>query len=507
MSNRNNEVQGGIQGRQQLHSVSSKFMLKYNLVPFKNLLLNYRMEGFLAMSILCTTSELSLQVLNFVQSLAAGLNRRASLTENSSKSKSQGSQSQSQTDKDKMKLRFTIPNSMDLGCSTKAPLKASLQEMESSTRKMPTLNVLGMQPDFNIPDGESVYTRTEFSPLINTGNEEERNLIDFGLVSTEIASADYIRHMKERQPAFLRKTSYTPDTIRTQSLIENESIPDPLPSALNSNTTVMDMTGSITTVDLGESLGKSAGHLLMSSNSKNLDSSVSNLVSPCVLPSGELENIEEQAVQLTSLSSDAKDLKFSSISLSDQTRSKQDESFGDNPLTGSKERVKPLQVKVVSLPEEPDERNVFSRCTHYTHSTAPLAGGANMLGSLVHPSTVIRQSGLYSMTSVTTQEGQASTRSCFTLQSLVFNSWPNEVVLAYVLGMASCTIYGRTSLIQWTAMQGFVQESEVSTNRSSSKRTNPRMKSGLLSLVEFDEGGRSNDESMSSINSESMYNV
>jgi len=450
------------------------------------------------MSILCTTSELSLRVLNFVQSLARGLGSSQQATDNSSKSKSQGSHDQSQIDKEKMKLRFTLPKTMELGVVTKSPMKPSLREVKSSPRKMPTLNVLGMQPDFNIPDGESIYTRTEISPTINTRKEEEMDLKDFKLVSTKAASADYIRKMQDIQPAFLRNALYTPDTIRTQSLIENESIPDPLPSALNSNTTLMDMTGSVVTVDLGESVGKSVGHLLMSSTSKNLDISVSNLVSPCVVPSGELESIDEQAIQSASLSSSEKDLKSSNGQAlhSDQTGSKQDESHGNYPLTESDERDKPSQVKVVSLPEESNARSVYSRCTHYTHSTAPLAGGAYMPGSLVNPSTVIRQSSLYSMTSGTPQDVQTNSTS-YPVQPLVLNTWPNEVVLAYVLGMAGCTIYGKTSLIQRTSMQGFVQESEVSTKRSSSKRTSRKIKCGLLSLVELDDG-QDKDDGMSS---------
>ncbi len=84
------------------------------------------------------------------------------------------------------------------------------------------------------------------------------------------------------------------NSVGTQSLIENEFIPYPLPSMATSNVTMLDM-GSITT--LGESMGKSVG-LLTSSNSKNLDFSISNLVSPCLGPSGDLTSIEELSYSL-----------------------------------------------------------------------------------------------------------------------------------------------------------------------------------------------------------------
>ena len=453
------------------------------------------MEGYLAMSILCTTSELSLPVLNLVQSLAKGSRYGQELahTENGSKLKT-ASQTSPPISKENVKLRFTMPNTMELGGGATMMLPSAPQEQGSSSRNMPTLNMLGMQPDFNVPDGESIYTeaRIEQSPYAVTREEEYFDLDDYKLVAPKTSSADYINHMQERQPMFLHSNdTYTPDTVGTQSLIENESIPDPLPSGLNSNITVMDMIGSLATVDLGESLGKSVGQLLMSSNSKNLDISVSNLVSPCVLPSGELESIIELEVYSVAGGKEANKSVFSdkcSSATADKSGSRQDDVQAYDLLGGPNARlqlVNPPQVKVVSIPETSVERGAYSRCTNYTHSTAPLAGGANMLGSMVHPSTLIRHSSLYSTTSRTSPDLQIKAVSFPMLQPFMLSSWPIEVVLAFVMGIACCAIYGRTSLIQRTAMEGFVQESENAGKRSYSKKDSKRKECGLLDLVVF----------------------
>lgn len=440
----------------------------------------HRMEGFLAMSILCTTSELSLEVLNLVQSLASTSSHSPKTIQDENVTKTQTtSQSLPTASKEKSKLRFIMPHSMKLGGRVQIPV-----EQDSSIRKMPTLNMLGMQPDFNLPDGESTYTEARTEPSLPATREWDINVDDYRrLVSTKTASADYVRHMHMHgtQNTFMRIThSYTPDTVRTQSLIENESIPDPLPSALNSNISIMDVTGSFVTVDLGESMGKSAGQLLTSSNSKNMDISVSNLVSPCVLPSGDLESIDEGTMQSFASGAKVKEIRHdNSNSAINQSKNQrihyQDSNSLKEPNT---ELIKSNEAKI-SLVEKPQERNLYSRCTHYTHSTAPLAGGANMLGSMVHPSTVIRQSGLYS-----TQSGLPLVKE--EPQPLPLCSWPNEVVLAYVHGMACCAIYGRTTIIQKTAMQGLGQKSEAPRKKCSSHGSNKKVREcGLMNLVGF----------------------
>ena len=150
-----------------------------------------------------------------------------------------------------------------------------------------------MQPDVNVTDMESVYTEDQTLASSQTKDGgDHRNL--------KTVSADDIKFVQNRFPRLIPNapprhigtsdyrtvlnSTMTASSVGTQSLIANESIPDALPSTEVSNVTMLDI-GSITTLDPGESLGKSAG-LFASSNSKNLD--ISTVVSPVRIPSGDL---------------------------------------------------------------------------------------------------------------------------------------------------------------------------------------------------------------------------
>lgn len=466
------------------------------------------------MSILCTTSQLNLGVLNLVQSLAKGSSRSPQKTKAATiklKTTLETSPPLS-SPKDKlkaMKLQPSMPAHMEMGgASGKIPMSTS-KVQGSTSRTMPTLNMLGMQPDFSIPDGESVYTVTD-ETIVSQSVVRER--ADDG--GNSIDEYDYIKHMDFSDPIPIhRQETLTPGTIGTQSLIENESIPDPLPSTMTSNVTVLDAMESIITVDFGESLGKSAGHLLTSSNLK--DFSVSNLLSPSLLPSGELKSIEELVDSIADTTNgelkESNDTGMDALTENASNHSKSSPDLGgvwtkkgssvdlyqlrstdepwqvviqdDNGQEVTLQPIKPQQVKIVSVPES-EQRSVETRCTHYTHSTAPLAGGANILGSQVHPSTIIRHSALYSTASSKSPTAAVTNESAAALSISKFASWPSEVAIAYIMGMTSCAIYGRTSLIQRTAMEGFVQEVGVVTDERGVESSKGH-KCGLLDMAEF----------------------
>lgn len=284
----------------------------------------------------------------------------------------------------------------------------------------------------------------------------------------------------------LDSTAGDASSVGTQSLIANEFIPDALPSTEVSNATMLDL-GSIATV---ESLGIG---LFASSTSKNLDFSIYNLISPGLFPSGELTSREDLVASSSSGpgpspsphsrpaegqnqasspapamatngrgkeragkrgAKKAAEVNWESI---DRVRLFDDEYSTHRPAKlvghaaaddghGNTLHVLPQEVQVVEIFEPTAGNRSESRCTHYTHSTAPLAGGANMLGSQVHPSTVLRQSVISS---------EPSLNSSVTFRKFSkLEFWPSEVALTYTFCMASIAMYGRTSLIRKTALEG-----------------------------------------------------
>ena len=380
-----------------------------------------------------------------------------------------------------------------------------------------------MQPDFNVGDADSVYTADQTVLSYQTKEGGER----YSMGQKITKSADDIKFVQGRFPRLLPRqpmeatdyvtsfNSNTASSVGTQSLIANESIPDTLPSAEVSNVTMLDL-GSITTLDPAESLAKSMG-LFACSTSKNLDTFMSHLVSPGLIPSCELtsrEDILTSAIpELSAENSVASDSELANPSpgpgplhMPGQASAETIQSKDDPGLIydkkkaaevnwESKEHEKKISIQETALLTNTDEDLVqpqyvkmvtaeqFSRpdtqCTHYTHSTAPLADGANMLGSQVHPSTVLRQSML------------SSESSCKTpLKKLPpFERWPSEVALTYTLCMGSISIYGKTSLIQRTALQG-PKVDKVATNTVAEKRRNY----GLLGLAGFETEDANNTE-------------
>lgn len=450
----------------------------------------------LAMNILCSTSQVNLEALNLVQSLAAGqhTHSRSTLQTNPS--------SRSTMDHADKKADLTFAGTRKLKAKS-MPVKAAaeflLPSQEDNSRKAPpsqstvnkvaTLNMLGMQPDFSVADVESVYTAvTSYQTL---GESNRQNLV-------KAASANDIKLMQNEFPQLPRHTeasNYVPvlnstmtaSSVGTQSLIANESIPDALPSMEFSNVTMLDL-GSITTLDPVESLGKSIGLFTSNTSKHHMDFSVSSpglipsgdltskedlvtspipeLSAPGLIPNGDLASkgdlvtspIPELSVEQCSVASsseaakppvpaatvfglDPEKVKRVELNL-DQLYDKHSSlETTDQADQDASNLVQPQHVKLGSAPSSrPD-----TRCTHYTHSTAPLAEGANMLGSQVHPSSTALRRSMFSTSSPSSSVSKRLTQ---------FECWPGEVALTYTTCMASVTIYGKTSLIQRTALEG-----------------------------------------------------
>ena len=93
-----------------------------------------------------------------------------------------------------------------------------------------------------------------------------------------------------------------------------------------------------------------------------------------------------------------------------------------------------------------------SRCTHYTHSTAPLDGGAVILGSQAPLSTVY---GIHSMASIPSTIKSVMEDPTLDAPLKDLESWPWELAYMYVQCMASLVTFGDNSVIQKFALDGF----------------------------------------------------
>lgn len=438
-----------------------------------------RVEGMLAMNVLCTASETTLDILHLVQSLASGSVRRYYLSDDRGTSETQQtptsarecltkhSASLTPTENGgqdtavqlKKGTRFTLPSSADSHGSKR-------QASGARTKKsLKTLNVLGMQPDFSESLAGSLG-----QTLTHSG--------------TDTAMASARKPSEEDAQDHQQEESNCSDTllqsVRTQSLIENESIPETPPSQYSSNTTILEL-GSSATLEPTVSRSKSA-HLLASNNSysKNLDLSMSNVLSTAILssnPSGGIPVIGEEADNSASSIIPVQRKLVSPVSglLAD---------YGQ-PTKHTNEELPTLHEVASSQSSHQETRikdavpnpGLESQYTHYTHSSAPLSGGAGVPGSQAPPSTIYRRSTI--STPATELHNLHSTTVLG--NSSQFENWPNEVALVYTLNMASIVIFGRSSLIQKVALEGFEEESLSEKDQGRA----PQQKYGLMQLVDF----------------------
>ena len=370
----------------------------------------------LAMEVLCTASQRSMDALQLVQSLAAGCSGRPH-SEGRQEQRS-GSQQHSvqgeahsllsskgdgsgrpRDDLLKKGTRFRLPAS-ELGSP-----KALNRKVEPSSggreAAVQSLNILGMQPDFLQHESAATIEQT--------------------VVSEVTALAEH-REAKEE----LNIPSRLTDSVGTHSLLDNETIPDILPSVISSNTSF----GLIATcTTLGE-LPTMSMYQLEASLSSDFQA---NEESPCnQTPASVFQSTPVNDTAVKERATKGRE-RINRVGLLDDHFRYQD----------PQEAAEDPKEKEAVVREEVD-----TRCTNYTHSTAPLSEGAGVLGSEVPPSTVFRNS-------VFSAPGSTSTGAAMALaESSKFESWPCEVALAYTLHMASVVIYGKTSHIQQTALEG-----------------------------------------------------
>ena len=443
----------------------------------------YRLEGLVAMDILCAASQFNLSVLYLVQSLAEGssvqqhqlpTNEQQSSIDIHSQPNIESLQSPKQRTSDAEKTinelistptkqpRFILssqggsPNAYGNKLRERQPSV----DLAPSTPRVNTLNVLGMQPDF-----DESYTESAVQTLTYSGTGDNHMVT----ASEETTSKEENSQFKlsVQRSRFSEYSSVL--TVGTQSLIDNETIPDTPPSRFTSNATMLFPLDSTSTLDRGVSMVKSTG-LIASSNSKTLNAfSTSNPMFIANVSSASSRN------ELF----DTQTVKFESTEPVSQLLTPTEEKMATLGLT-------PPASEIVTTTDHQEEKNPVvrqrshslsipgqsaeSQCTHYTHSTAPLSGGAGIPGSQVPPSTTYRHSVFSSLG----DERSGSLDSLLGKNQSQFEHWPIEVSIMYTLNMASVVIYGRSSIIQKSALEGKTVTSEEGD-----------IKYGLLQLSEY----------------------
>ena len=362
------------------------------------------------MLFLCSAAELNLTVLSLIQSLAAGNAQRIFAKQNSSPPPATPFSSKDQS---------APPNT-----AAQYP-PASGYDKEQSQR-VTTLNVLGMQPTFKHPPTD--YTESDEADEDEEEEKEEDEEDD--------------EDEEEREEEYSLSRDLTSLSVGTQGLIENETIPDLIGSGSDSSHTQLASPEDLSAYDSMEISGF-----------KNI--SAAGLPSSLSLQTAGRQSVTTKRVTLGSVIDMREGIIEDEPASDVPSRSSVDSSFDRVGLLDDRfEMVRAMKkraAKSVTLTLPP--RNVDSRCTHYTHSTAPLSGGMGVMGSQVPPSTVYRQSLLSSnQTFSTNRTGLSSSMASDNSHRL--NTWPAEISTAYTLAMASIVIYGRSSHIQKMALEG-----------------------------------------------------
>lgn len=431
----------------------------------------YRIEGLLAMNILCTASETTIDVLHLVQALASGSAKKHYLDESrefltkhsssSTKSTKECLVKHSEAEfavKLKKGMRFTLPSSakkMFLLDGKRWNRQNSSEKPESKKKSMKTLNILGMQPDFSESRMSSIG-----QTVTHTGTIDSEIL-------TASASKQYEGSDPANQQNLFNDSSSTDvllQSVRTQSLIENESIPKTPPSQYSSNTAVLDLESSST-------LEAAISH------------SKSNVFSNAIVSSNPSEDItalgEEPDTSMSSLIPIQRKLVSPLSGLlvdyGQSTKHDYEELPTLHEIASRENSQQNPQSKSTHQANLIKYCGMESQYSHYTHSTAPLSGGAGVPGSQVPPSTVYRRSTL----STQATELPNIDNIIASENDSKFETWPNEVALVYTLNMASVVIFGKSSLIQKVALEGSEHKSVKNKLLSSLQRY------GLIQLIDF----------------------
>ena len=477
----------------------------------------YRIEGVLAMHILCAGAEMNISLLYLVQSLADGSGRLPYLSETPRPHQSYTEASDSYTQSDvhpgtnsdsashtKKGTRFKLPvmqSKKDPHPSLRCTKTSSTRSTLSGLRNVETLNMLGIQPGFKEPQphseksiaeeeqsisATSSYTERHEDDACSSSSGEfverenvERNLLDLKLgpplelmggirsphqgqmSSTTIGtqsmlSGDTALDMRERCGS---SHGNTVKTSRTNFERETTEM-----SAKRHSGSVQRRTSKTKSVNLPDASVSGGAHSASWKKHQSGSSSADSDKLQRAPPEGgaSLANFTMRTVftpieeKLEGLRSPLGETVYGADTLGD--------CFQFIDPTG------PVIQKLVGIGSQSfalsiPARAIDTRCTHYTHSTDALSGGAGVPGSHLVPSTIDRRSELSTPQTVESRM----------LDSSVFESWPSEVMLAYTLNMASVAIYGRTSLIQKAALEG--------KGAGGSARVERRY--GLLQLAEF----------------------
>ena len=460
------------------------------------------------MCLLCVASQMSIDILKMLQSLASG----TSLSTPSAHSNGISAANEDSHTQSTRSSHGTIPI-RSRKVSNQSSLKESIQGSSFPTNpkretrfKLPpsvksstmntvkgqpvdppgvrTLNMLGIQPDFDEMFLESAITLN--TEVTNATTSERSKLL------TQSMSDNHQSH----EDSYYSTVSAS--TIGTQSLIESELIPETLPSTLTSNTTMVDFGETVSALDdhITVNMSESTG-LLTSSNSRNLN--VSNLLSVINVSSDPSDANVDKDVKLSST-----DIKTENAKLPNTVMSRMDSSInqpcpamesilsktGNEPVDRVEfldsrfptQHKREQQQELLHMQSQKRSNNPSAEGesrTHYTHSTAPLSDGAGVPGSQVAPSTVYRRS-IFSTPATDT----GSDENKKTSQS-GFETWSNEIALLYTIGMADIVIYGQTTVIQKAAFQGQpVSRRKGKQKRSCRSKDDKTSGYGLLHLSE-----------------------
>ena len=374
------------------------------------------MESMLAMDILCAAAEANIKVLHFVQDLADGRAKESCehvRVKRHPSCESAASQTMPSSREDdqahvrslKKGTRFAATPSMG-DSRMEDDFKETSRLLEHPPRTPITLNILGMQPNFN----EGTTTDLNPEPVPATSSKLK------------------VTFMNWETPGKTKPCVTPAESMRTQSLIEDESIPN-TPVSVDSSSTDVDRSQSSTAAtDDDDPTAPATPTRAVSSITPGPTTPIARAhrgSSSAALTAGSYLGTVASAAVSTPMEEKLQSLLSPSAFGPRDTENDAEE--GGKPRKGE------------------------SRCTHYTHSVVALSEGGGR-GSQLPPSTVCAPS-IVSLPQAFGSEGEEEEGGELRFNSR-FESWPIEVCMTYAVNMASITIYGQTSAIQDTALSG-----------------------------------------------------
>ena len=392
------------------------------------------------MEVLSCTAQSNKDILHLLQSLAAG--SFGSFTSGSSPVKDPAESDSSMTKPPSLSKYITSEE-----CSLSIDKDSYNGGKAMTAKKVITLNVLGVQPTFVEPETESEFT--SYTAI----EEEEREEDDYDEFEDDGSSTKRTHN------------NFSPASVTTQALIDTESIPDtPLSThsteftsapylsitndslnslselKITSATMVGDFSGGLDSQDIKDSSGFDNTDTDISLYGKQGHKKSQKKVTLVSLPQTPVSPVTDSDEHDLS-SSDHEESAFNRVGLLDDRF---------ELISVLKRRATEHGTKSVTL-AIPSTHRADSRCTHFTHSTAPFSWvGGGVLGSQAPESTVYQQSILSLSQSIGSDENTSSGK----INIYCFNQWPVEVQLVYVLNMGDVVIRGCDSSIQRMALLG-----------------------------------------------------